>query len=180
VIAALLIARTYGEADFTMRMSLTLLAAIYPAFFISFAILIRRDFGDLGWVILLFTFVNMWLADTFAYAFGLRFGRRKMTPRISPNKTWVGFVFAFPGGALAAVGAYYYLGGALDLRMLLVASAAATFFGQLGDMVESAIKRDCGAKDSSNLIPGHGGVLDRFDSLLFALPVVYFTFRIFG
>lgn len=178
VAAALLIAATTGVADFTSRFSLTLLAAFYPAFFVSFSILIRREFGDLGWAILLFTFVNMWLADTFAYAFGVRFGRRKMTPRISPNKTWIGFIFAFPGGALAAMAAYYYFGGALDLTILLVASAAATFFGQLGDTVESAIKRDCGVKDSSNLIPGHGGLLDRFDSLLFALPVVYFTFRI--
>jgi phosphatidate cytidylyltransferase len=180
VAAALLIAAATRASDFTLRLSLTLLAAMYPAFFVSFSILIRGEFGNLGWAILLFTFVNMWLADTFAYAFGVRFGKRKMTPRISPNKTWIGFIFAFPGGALAALAAYYYLDGALNLTILLAASVAATFFGHLGDTVESAIKRDCGAKDSSSLIPGHGGVLDRFDSLLFALPAVYFTFRLFG
>lgn len=166
--------------EYTSGLSMLLFAAVYPGFFISFSILIRRDIPDIGWVILLMTFVNVWVADTFAYAFGLALGKRKLAPRVSPNKTWAGFIFAFPGGALSALAAFYYLDGRPGLPLLLAVSLAATLFGQIGDLVESAIKRDCDVKDSSNLIPGHGGILDRFDSLLFALPIVYFTFRLFG
>jgi phosphatidate cytidylyltransferase len=67
-----------------------------------------------------------------------------------------------------------------SIPKLAIISLAATFFGQIGDLIESAIKRDCGIKDSSNLIPGHGGVLDRFDSFVIALPAVYFLLRILG
>jgi len=174
VIALWKIAET-GSADFISKISVALFAAIYPGFLIAFAILIRRDLADFGWVILLFVFVNTWLADTFAYAFGRWFGKRKLAPNISPKKTVVGFVSSFAGGLLAAVMAYYYLEGRVDMTVLMVASMAATLFGQIGDLVESAVKRDCSVKDSSNLIPGHGGVLDRFDSLFFALPAAYFT-----
>jgi phosphatidate cytidylyltransferase len=142
--------------------------------------LIHRDSSGLGWVILLFTFVNIWLADTFAYAFGTWFGQRKLAPQVSPGKTWVGFVFAFPGGLIAALAAYQFLKGEFALYLIVLASLAATLFGQIGDLIESAIKRDCGVKDSSNLIPGHGGVLDRFDSLIFALPAVYLTLKLLG
>lgn len=169
-----------GVVEYTSKLSMTIFAALYPGFLISFAILIRREFADIGWVILLFIFVNTWIADTFAYAFGRWLGRRKFAPRISPKKTWAGFVFSFPGGLLAAIAAYFFLDRQLGLPILIAASLAATLFGQIGDLVESAIKRDCDVKDSSNLIPGHGGVLDRFDSLLFALPIVYFTFSLFG
>lgn len=166
-----------GVRDYTSKFSLALFTAVYPSFLMSFAILIRRDLPDIGWVILLMIFVNTWIADTFAYAFGKAFGKKKLAPTISPNKTWVGFIFAFPGGALSALGAFALVNGQCSLTLLLIASVAATLFGQIGDLVESAIKRDCDVKDSSSLIPGHGGVLDRFDSLLFALPTIYFIFR---
>ncbi|MEE9555524.1 MAG: phosphatidate cytidylyltransferase [candidate division Zixibacteria bacterium] len=179
-LAALFKMAETGVVEYTSRLSIAMLTAVYPGFFISFAILIRREFVDFGWIILLFIFVNSWIADTFAYGFGRWLGKRKLAPRISPKKTWAGFVFSFPGGMLAAIAAYYYLDGQLGLPILISASFIATLFGQIGDLVESAIKRDCDVKDSSNLIPGHGGVLDRFDSLLFALPAVYFTFKMFG
>ena len=169
-----------GITNYTSRLAMAILAAVYPGFFISFSILIHRDPSGLGWMILLFTFVNIWIADTFAYAFGTWLGRRKLAPEISPGKTWVGFVFAFPGGLIAALAAFQFLKGEFELYLILTASLAATLFGQVGDLVESAIKRDCGVKDSSNLIPGHGGVLDRFDSLMFALPAVYFTLQLLG
>ncbi len=169
-----------GITNYTSRLAMAILAAVYPGFFISFSILIHRDPSGLGWAILLFTFVNIWIADTFAYAFGIWFGRRKLAPTISPGKTWVGFIFAFPGGLIAAFAAYQFLKGEFELYLILTASLAATLFGQIGDLIESAIKRDCGVKDSSSLIPGHGGVLDRFDSLLFALPAVYFILKFPG
>ncbi len=169
-----------GVTNYTSRLAMAILAALYPGFFISFSILIRRDTTGLGWMILLFTFVNIWIADTFAYAFGTWLGRRKLAPEISPGKTWVGFIFAFPGGFIAALAAYQFLKGEFALYLILLASLAATLFGQIGDLIESAIKRDCGVKDSSSLIPGHGGVLDRFDSLIFALPAVYFILKLLG
>jgi phosphatidate cytidylyltransferase len=169
-----------GTENYTSRLAMALLAAVYPGFFISFSILIRRGFQEIGWILLLFVFVNTWVADTFAYAFGTWFGTRKLAPRISPGKTWMGFVWAFPGGLVVALAAYQYLKAEYPLYLMLVASIAATLFGQIGDLIESAIKRDCGVKDSSSLIPGHGGILDRFDSLLLALPAVYFTLIFLG
>ncbi len=126
---------------------------------------------------LLFIFVNTWIADTFAYAFGRWIGKRKLAPTISPKKTWAGFVFSFVGGLLTPFLAMPFLHN-WSLPALMLLSLVATFFGQIGDLIESAIKRDCGIKDSSNLIPGHGGVLDRFDSFVIALPAVYFMLRI--
>jgi phosphatidate cytidylyltransferase len=169
-----------GITNYTSRLAMAILAAVYPGFFISFSIMIRRDPSGLGWVILLFTFVNIWIADTFAYAFGTWIGGRKLAPEVSPGKTWVGFVFAFPGGLIAALAAYQFLKSEFALYLIFLASLGATLFGQIGDLIESAIKRDCDVKDSSSLIPGHGGVLDRFDSLLFALPAVYFILNLLG
>lgn len=179
VLVAYLIMAKVGVVNYTIRLSLAILTAIYPAFFISFSILIHRDFGPDGWVILLFVFVNTWIADTFAYAFGRWFGKRKLALEVSPKKTWVGFVFSFFGGLFTAF-LFYAAVPDLKFERLIAFSLAATLFGQIGDLIESAIKRDCGVKDSSNLIPGHGGVLDRFDSLMMALPAVYFMMRIWG
>ena len=166
-----------GTVNYTSRLAMALLAAVYPGFFISFAILIHREFV-LGWAVLAFVFITIWIADTFAYGFGKWLGSKKLAATVSPKKTWVGFFAAFPGGILAAIAVFYLLKTPWTIIDLSIAAIAATFFGQLGDLVESAIKRDCDVKDSSNLIPGHGGVLDRFDSLLFALPSVYFVFKI--
>jgi len=168
-----------GVVNYTSRLATALLAAVYPGFFISFSILIHRDFPA-GWIILLFVFVNMWVADTFAYGFGKWLGSKKLAPAVSPNKTWVGFFAAFPGGFLTAAAVYSIFDTEWKFITWVAATVTATFFGQIADLVESAIKRDCDVKDSSHLIPGHGGVLDRFDSLLFALPSVYFVFRFFS
>lgn len=177
VLAAVLKLIETGIENYTSRLAMAILAAIYPGFFISFAILIHREIAPAGWVFLLFIFVNTWLADTAAYAFGKWLGKKKLAPAISPKKTWVGFVAAFFGGLIAAALAVPFL-DKFDFAHLALLSVVATLMGQIGDLIESAVKRDCGVKDSSNLLPGHGGVLDRFDSLLFALPAVYFMLRI--
>jgi len=140
-------------------------------------ILIRN--GDLvenhlagNWII--FLFATIWIADTAAYYFGWRFGRSKLSPLISPNKTVIGFICGF-GGALisAAIFNFLFLSEVGFFRLIAPALIIACF-GQLGDLVESIFKREMGQKDSSSLIPGHGGALDRFDSLLFAAPALYF------
>ncbi len=112
--------------------------------------------------------------DTFAYSFGRLFGKHKLFPRISPNKTWEG---AF-GNLLASlfsvfVVRYFYL-SFLSILHSIFLSFLLSLFCQLGDLSESFLKRGMGVKDSSNIIPGHGGILDRIDALLFGAPIVYF------
>lgn len=137
---------------------------------------------------LLYAFLLAWGSDTGAYFTGLALGRHPLAPRISPKKSIEGSV----GGLLATVGAAFlgrawfvrdefghpYLGAGETLALAILAGVAA----QLGDLVESLLKRDARIKDTSDAIPGHGGVLDRFDSLLFCGPVVYYflTFVVFG
>jgi phosphatidate cytidylyltransferase len=179
MLAAILKLIETGIVNYTSRLAMAILAAIYPGFFVSFSILIHREFAPVGWVFLLFIFANTWLADTFAYAFGRWLGKKKLAPTISPGKTWMGLIASFPGGAIAAFLAQPFL-PAWSIGNLVVLSLIATAFGQVGDLIESAFKRDCGVKDSSSLIPGHGGVLDRFDSFVIALPAVYFAVRLFG
>jgi phosphatidate cytidylyltransferase len=159
------------------KISVTLFSVLYPGLLFSFAILIRSEL-ELGWLVLFFAFVTIWIADTFAYGFGKKFGKKKFAPAISPKKTWVGFYAAFPGAILVAMAFYPFMKGSWSLVTLITASVLMSFVGQIGDLVESAIKRDCGVKDSSNIIPGHGGVLDRFDSLCFALPAVYYFLKV--
>ena len=128
--------------------------------------------GALGPRWTLFALLLVWAADTFAYFSGRAFGKRKMSPSISPNKTWAGFFGGLGGALLLCLPAVPLLGlGWSQLPALLALSLVAALASVLGDLIESLIKRQAGAKDSGNLIPGHGGVLDRIDSVLAALPV---------
>lgn len=122
---------------------------------------------------LAYALVLNWVGDACAYYAGKSFGRRKLSPEISPNKTWEGAAASLAGSVLFGL---LYLPRALPVVSLITAawlSVLVNLAGQLGDLAESALKRGAGAKDSSTLLPGHGGLLDRVDSTLFALPVVY-------
>lgn len=120
----------------------------------------------------LFALLIVWVADSGAYFAGVRFGRHKLAPRISPGKSWEGFAGGLVATLLLALAALPLLGlGWHRLGDLLLLTAVAFLFSVAGDLFESLLKRHAGAKDSSQLIPGHGGVLDRVDSLLAALPV---------
>jgi phosphatidate cytidylyltransferase len=120
----------------------------------------------------LFALLIVWMADSGAYFVGVRFGRHKLAPRVSPGKSWEGFAGGLGATVLLAVVAMPVLGlGWHRLPDLLLLTVVTTLFSVLGDLFESLLKRHAGAKDSSDLIPGHGGVLDRLDSLLAALPV---------
>ncbi|MEM7048705.1 MAG: phosphatidate cytidylyltransferase [Acidobacteriota bacterium] len=124
-----------------------------------------------SWVVFL-GFAIVFLGDTGAYYFGRAFGRRKLAPRVSPNKSWEG---AFGGLAVALlVTALWSLGRFEEIRWPLIGLAAVTSIAaQLGDLVESMFKRGSGIKDSGTLLPGHGGAYDRIDGLLFGLPVLW-------
>lgn len=127
---------------------------------------------DAGIVYLIFALVIVWVTDSGAYFTGRKFGKRKLWPEISPNKTVEGFV---GGIVLAVVGAsIMQLIEPFDVSwlMLIIVVVVCSVMGQMGDLVESAIKRHYDVKDSGTILPGHGGILDRFDSLLFVLPLL--------
>ena len=119
----------------------------------------------------------VWLQDNLAQLVGRTFGTRKPWPEVSPNKTWEGCA----GGLLACLVATIGIGAAFGLPVLHMVCLGLTMgvLGQFGDFCKSLIKRELGIKDFGSIIPGHGGVLDRFDSLLFAMPVAYLYFRLF-
>jgi phosphatidate cytidylyltransferase len=127
---------------------------------------------------LLFAFLLCWAGDTAAYYVGKNFGRHKLAPVISPGKTWEGAIASVAGGVLAGAIYAYYLIPAAPLGWVLIVAAAGNVAGQIGDLVESAYKRWGGVKDSGSSLPGHGGWLDRIDSSLLAIPVVYAILRL--
>ncbi len=139
--------------------------------------------GQFTPILVLSLFVFIWVNDSFAYLTGSLFGRHRLFERVSPKKSWEGFI----GGNIFALGAAYLMsildqplsnflvgndGSSLELWQWLVFAQIVVVFGTLGDLVESLLKRTLGVKDSGAAIPGHGGWLDRFDSLIFAAPVV--------
>lgn len=166
-----------------LSVAVTWMGAAYPAL-LAFALFLRH-LPDLdgrlhGTAILLFPVVLTWISDTFAYFAGRLWGKRKLIPRVSPGKTVAGALGAVIGTPLAAAGYALFLqrfgtwrpGLAEAALFGLVLSVAA----QVGDLAESLLKRDVGVKDSGKLLPGHGGALDRFDSLFFTLPLGYAFF----
>ena len=140
-----------------------------------------RNLGDGEWWILV-VLPAVWLADSGAYFIGSKFGRSKMTPRLSPNKSWEGY---FGGITFAVIGTpllvqwYYQLGLNPDGEITIVRAAVIGILmgivPTLGDLGESMIKRQMGKKDSGTLLPGHGGIFDRIDSWLWAAPFGYFA-----
>ncbi len=123
-------------------------------------------------VLLMAVFITIWVNDTGAYLSGMTLGKHKMFERISPKKTWEGFV----GGAIFALLSGYVFSRIIpDISLIqwLIFSELVVIFGTLGDLSESLIKRTEHVKDSGNVIPGHGGILDRFDSMLMAAPVIF-------
>ena len=141
-----------------------------------------------GTVLLLFLFLCVWCGDIAALYIGKNFGKRKLSPSLSPNKTWEGAVASVFGSVLFGVG-LILLGNWLSARngsfsrlstaepwwYFLLLAVLLNIAAQLGDLVESALKRGVGVKDSGKLLPGHGGVLDRIDALLLAAPVLWFV-----
>jgi len=157
----------------TVDWALTIAGASYLGWVTGHFISLRDAPRGFEWVIL--TLLTTWIADTGAYFIGLSLGRHKFFPRLSPKKTWEGTIGGWFCGVAAAV--LIGLGIGLDLAHSLVLGALVSAFLPFGDLAVSMIKRQVGVKDSGSLIPGHGGMLDRIDSLLFAVIVVYYYAR---
>lgn len=172
-----------GEILFSKNFSLTsILYSIAGLLYISFSWgcmmqLRGDDFLNLKWLLPMLLIASIWINDTMAYIVGSFIGKTPLSP-ISPKKTWEGTI----GGAILCMVVVtivgYFALGMSDYVSLIVVSGIAAVIGTLGDLLESKLKRLAGVKDSGNFMPGHGGFLDRFDSLLLATPFVwaYFSF----
>ncbi|HEX8903542.1 MAG TPA: phosphatidate cytidylyltransferase [Longimicrobiaceae bacterium] len=168
-----------------LSVAVTIMGAVYPAL-LMFALFLRHlpgITGNLqGTAILLFPVVLTWLSDSYAYFAGRLWGKRKLIPRVSPGKTVAGALGAVIGTPITAVGYSFVLALFPNWHVGIVEAAAfgllISVSAQVGDLAESLLKRDVGVKDSGRLLPGHGGALDRFDSLFFTLPVAYGFFML--
>lgn len=127
---------------------------------------------EAGLVFVIFALLIVWTTDSGAYFIGRRFGKNKLWPEISPNKTVEGFIGGIVVAVIAAVIMQLIVPFTISWALLIVIVIISSIFGQMGDLVESAIKRHYDVKDSGTILPGHGGILDRFDSLLFVLPLL--------
>ena len=183
VMIAELIRKDKGHAVY--HISVTIFGVLYVSWLGSHLMLLRElpiiaglDYA-IGFKFVIIVFTLTWCYDTGAYTFGRIFGRHKLFPSISPSKTIEGAI----GGTFLSIAGILIVRGLMDTQLGIVDAVAlaiaASVIGQLGDLVESMIKRDAKIKDSSTAIPGHGGILDRFDSLLFTAPLIYYALRYF-
>jgi phosphatidate cytidylyltransferase len=147
-----------------------------------FIILTKIPFGIKGYnpKILLGIFILIWTNDTFAYIVGKSIGKHKLYERISPKKTIEGFVGGLIFAVLAAflISKYYIEGSQINLYIWIGFAVIVGFFGTIGDLVESKFKRIAGVKDSGTIMPGHGGILDRVDSVIFVSPFIFLFYQI--
>ena len=159
-------------SDCLASVSATFLGVVYVAVPLGLLawICLRRD----GPFLVLFMLGVIWAGDAAGYYAGSTWGRHKSSPRISPGKTWEGTAASLTAALLIGFLFAHFLWGADAYWEMVLVAAVLNGAGQLGDLAESALKRAAGVKDSSQLVPGHGGVLDRIDALLFAVPVLWY------
>jgi len=174
IIITLFIEMGRDKLNPTRNMGITVLGIMYIPVLLGSVIALRNLDTVYSTYFTVIMVVAIWICDSVAYIFGMKWGQKKIFPRVSPNKSWVGSI----AGLVSTFIVFYVLrvqGILPDLTLLDVAvfSIIAGFFGQVGDFAESLLKRDVGVKDSGKLLLGHGGVLDRFDSITFASPLTY-------
>jgi phosphatidate cytidylyltransferase len=163
----------------------SLAAMLYVPFLLSHLILLRTVETPLnpaalitgvssGFAWIVFTLATTWLGDTCAYFTGRSFGKTPLAPRLSPKKTWEGSIGGFFGAIITAITVSALFGLPMSLPVTIALGALAGVLGPLGDLAESHIKRQLGVKDAGSILPGHGGMLDRIDSILFMVPVMFY------
>ena len=174
IIISLFIEMGRDKLNSTRNIGITVLGIMYVPVLLGSVIALRNLDTVYSTYFTVSMVLAIWICDSAAYIFGMKWGQKKIFPRVSPNKSWVGSV----AGLVSSFVVFYglHVRGILpDLTLLDVAvfSIITGFFGQAGDFAESLLKRDVGVKDSGKLLLGHGGVLDRFDSITFASPLTY-------
>ena len=158
----------------------TVLGVMYVALLGGHLVAVRTGFApERAADLLSFFFLVIMGSDVGAYYTGRSLGRRKLAPTVSPGKTWEGAAGGMLASLFAAVIAHFWFFRELPLKIALPLAAAMNVLGVVGDLTESALKRGAGAKDAANILPGHGGLLDRLDSLLFNAPLLYYFGRLY-
>jgi phosphatidate cytidylyltransferase len=179
LVAVIFVAELIKLDHFTLtNLAITIFGWIYVVLPLSLVNVLPTLQGTYDPIPLVGFFLVLWANDTGAYFTGKYLGKRKLDPEVSPNKTWEGLA----GGSVASFAsavALCQMTNTLELRDWLVMASAVAIFGNLGDLFESHLKRNFGVKDSGHIMPGHGGVLDRFDGLFLALPVFLAYYKIY-
>jgi phosphatidate cytidylyltransferase len=157
------------------NISATLAGILFVSVLLGTAIDIRQFDHLMNTQLTLALTLAVWICDTAAFIFGTLFGKKKIFPSVSPNKSWAGSISGLIAAQVVILTFHHqgWLGDYFSLNDAIVFGLISGLFGQLGDFTESLLKRDAGVKDSGTLLAGHGGVLDRFDSLIFAMPLAY-------
>ncbi|MFT5821976.1 MAG: phosphatidate cytidylyltransferase [Crocinitomix sp.] len=158
------------------NIGVTLLGIFYvvlPMLLLNFIIEFDPDSFDIThfWPVLTI-FILVWCSDTFAYLIGRKIGKHKLFERISPKKSWEGFFGGMLFSIIGAITIAYFT--EQSYFQYIIYGVIISAFGTIGDLIESMLKRSLGIKDSGNILPGHGGILDRFDAVLFVIPIIYF------
>jgi len=161
-----------AKLAFQDNISVASIGIVYICIFLSYLVLIRNRTDGVDWIF--FVLIVLWMGDTGAYIVGSLMGSRKLCPRISPNKTVEGALAGLLFSLLAGLVCKHLFLTELTVTHCLLLTGGIACMEQLGDLCESIFKRERGVKDSGSLLPGHGGMLDRIDSLLFAAPLLYY------
>ena len=187
IMASFLTVLFRGRQPYIVNVATTTLGALYCGWLPCHILLIRQIGLDRvaafqfapseGLSFLMFVFLAVALTDIGAYYFGVRFGKHKLAEVISPKKTIEGAIGGAACAILVSILGIFYID--ISLCQAIIGGILITLSAQLGDLSESLIKRDAGVKDSSDILPGHGGMLDRFDGYIFAIPVAYYFFVLF-
>tara|TARA_B100000959_G_scaffold193174_1_gene201982 strand:+ start:525 stop:1322 length:798 start_codon:yes stop_codon:yes gene_type:complete len=154
------------------EISNTIFGVMYVAFLLSYIIFIRKE--EAGRELIFMLFLIIWLGDTLAYYIGTLAGKHLLAPSISPKKSIEGAIAGLLGSVGGALLAHYWFYPAISIANCTILALVTGIAGQMGDLCESLIKRNLNVKDSGFLVPGHGGLLDRLDSILFSAPVFYY------
>ena len=193
-VAVMLIGTSYSETTFSLLFAILGIVSIYEMWklrkgktkalaflYVLIPFIIIQSFGmtdhdypniPFDPSLILFMFILTWTFDTFAYLVGVRFGKNKIMPSISPKKSWEGFTGGFLFTVLASYISFNYFGFSSYTEPLII-SIILPFTATIGDFLESYYKRKAGVKDSGNFIPGHGGMLDRMDAFMITIPALY-------